>query len=73
MTISEMRTSDKAFLTPAEIAGVLGSDQHTIRMTARYTPSMVRFPFTFVGNRMKIPRAAFLRWFDGDELEVSES
>lgn len=62
MTLEEMKNSDKLFLTPAEVAPVLGSDPHTVRCTARQRPELLGFEFTFSGNRMKIPRIPFLRW-----------
>ena len=62
MTLEEIRQSDKMFLIPKDIAGVLKSDPHTIRCTARQRPDLLGFEFTFTGNRMKIPRIAFLRW-----------
>ena len=62
MTIEELKQSEKAFLTPAEIAPVLRSDPQTLRVTARQRPDMIGFDFTLAGNRMKIPRLAFLRW-----------
>ena len=54
--------TDKEFLTPAEIAPVLGVDPHSIRITARQRPNLIKFEFTFVGNRMKIPKTPFLRF-----------
>lgn len=65
MKLDEIRKSDKTVLTPEEIAEVLGSNAHTISLTARQYPDRVHYPFTFNGSRMKIPREAFLRWFDG--------
>lgn len=62
MTLEEMKASDKVFLTPADVAGVLRSDPQTVRVTARQRPELVGYEFSFVGNRMKIPRMAFLRW-----------
>ena len=62
MTLEEIRTSTKLFLTPAEVAPVLGSDPHTVRCTARQRPDLLGFEFTFSGNRMKIPRIPFLRF-----------
>lgn len=67
MTLSEIRESGKMFLTPRDIAGVLGSDPQTIRVTARMQPERIGFSFTFTGNRMKIPRLAFLRFMEGTE------
>ena len=62
MTLEEMKHSAKEFLSPADVAGVMKSDPHSIRVTARQRPELLGFPFTFSGNRMKIPRTAFLTW-----------
>lgn len=62
MTLSEIKQSTKPFLSVADVAGLMGSDPHTIRMTARQRPELLGFPFAFSGNRMKIPRIPFLRW-----------
>jgi len=62
MTLEEMKDSTKLFLTPTEVAPVLGADPHTIRCTARQRPDLLGFEFTFSGNRMKIPRIPFLRF-----------
>ena len=65
MTISEIRACAKLMLSVQDIAPVIGSDPQTIRLTALMHPERIGFPFTFSGNRMRIPREAFLRWFDG--------
>lgn len=62
MTLEEIKASTKLFLTPGDIAPVLGSDPHTVRCTARQRPELLGFEFTFSGNRMKIPRIPFLRF-----------
>jgi hypothetical protein len=62
MTLEEIKNSDKLFLTPADVAPVMGSDPHTVRCTARQRPELLGFDFTFSGNRMKIPRIPFLRF-----------
>ena len=62
MTLEEIQASDKLFLTPADVAPVLGTDPHTVRGTARQRPELLGFNFTFSGNRMKIPRIPFLRF-----------
>lgn len=62
MTLEEIKNSDKLFLTPADVAPVMGSDAHTVRCTARQRPELLGFEFTFSGNRMKIPRIPFLRF-----------
>ena len=62
MTLKEIQVSDKLFLTPADVATVLETDPHTVRCTAKQRPDLLGFPFTFNGNRMKIPRIPFLRF-----------
>lgn len=65
MTLTEIRETDKQMLTAADIAELLGSDPQTIRISARQNPELIKFPFTFVGNRMKIPRTGFINWWEG--------
>ena len=54
--------SDKVFLTPADVAPILGMDPHSIRLTARQRPELLKFEFIISGNRTKIPRIPFLRY-----------
>lgn len=70
MTLEEIRATDKPMLTAADIADLMGSDPQTIRLSAQQRPDLVRYPFTFVGNRMKIPRTGFLNWWEGGESSV---
>lgn len=53
---------EKEYLTPAQIAPVLGVDPHAIRIVARRKPELLKFEFEVVGNRTKIPRIPFLRY-----------
>ena len=68
-TLEDIRNTDKAFLTPDDISGVLGSNPQTIRVTARQRPDLIGYKFTFVGNRMKIPRIPFLRFLEAEKEE----
>ena len=65
MTMAEIRASTKEMLTPADISKVIGSDQQTIRETAKQHPERIGFPWCFIGTRMKIPREGFIRWMEG--------
>lgn len=65
MTLDEIRALDREFLTPAEIAPILGCDPQDIRVTARQRPGTLGFPIAVIGSRCKIPRMAFLKWLDG--------
>ena len=46
MTLEEIKNSDKLFLTPDDVAPVLGSNPHTVRCTARQRPDLLGFKFT---------------------------
>lgn len=58
MTIDEARHSSKVFLDAADVAPILESDPHAVRLSAR--AGTLGFPVTLIGNRVKIPRLAFL-------------
>ena len=60
MTLEELRASDKVFLTPADVAPVLGCDPHSIRVAAHQRPELLGFPVIVIGSRVKIPRIPFL-------------
>jgi hypothetical protein len=61
-SIQDIIALERDYLTPAEIAGVLGSDPQTIRVAARTEPKRLGFPVVVIGSRVKIPRTAFLRY-----------
>lgn len=69
MTLDEIRASDKTFLTPADVAGVLAADAQSIRLQAREFPEALGFPVICVGNRTKIPRKPFLRFLGEEETQ----
>ena len=61
-TVEDLRTTPKEFFTPGDVCGALGTNPQTIRVTARQRPDLIGYEFTFVGNRMKIPKVPFLRF-----------
>lgn len=63
--LAELRNSDKLFLVPTEIAPVLGCNPYSINLQAKEDPSKFGFPVSKIGTNVKIPREAFLKWFDG--------
>ena len=62
MTLDEIRASDKAVLTPAEIAPVLGVNPQSIRVA---DPVDLGFPVCRIGTRTLIPRKPFLAFVEG--------
>ena len=67
MTMTEILASDRDMLTPLDVAEVLGSNPQTVRETAKQHPERIKYPFTFVGSRMKIPRIGFIKWMEGGD------
>jgi len=65
MTIEEAMKSKAAFLSPADIAPILGSNPQTIRLQARL--GTIGFPVVQTGNRVKIPRLPFLKLLGYEE------
>ena len=65
MTIEEIKASDKNMLTPGDIAPILNCDPNVIRYQAKIDIKQLGFPATKLGSRIKIPRQAFIKWFEG--------
>ena len=61
-TMEELLASNKAYLTPCEVAGVLGTTDQQVRVCARQRPELLGFPTIIMGNRVKIPRIPFLEY-----------
>lgn len=62
MTLDEIRRSDKLFLTPRDVAPVLGVMPYSITIQARQCPEKLGFPVCVIKTRTKIPRIPFLRF-----------
>ena len=64
MTLAEIAAYDKEVLTPAQVAPLLGTDQQTLRLQARFRPDLLGFPVIILKSRVKIPRRPFLRFME---------
>lgn len=62
MTLADIEKIDKDFLIPADIAGVLGCDKYSINKQAQADASKLGFPVIVLGNRVKIPKQAFIKF-----------
>ena len=65
MTIAEMKKSTKTVLTPGDVCEVLSCGRYAINQQAHADPSKLGFPVIITGRRVKIPREAFIRYFEG--------
>lgn len=64
-TLDDIRALSCDVITPAQAAGVLQCDPAYIRVAARDAPWTLGFPVVRIGNRVKIPREAFIRYMEG--------
>ena len=65
MTLDDLKRLDREFLTPAQVADVLGCDPQGIRVWARQRPEGLGFPVCIVGSRTKIPKRPFIQFMEG--------
>lgn len=65
MTMEEIRTCPREFLTPGDIAPLLGVNPYAINVAAKTDPDRLGFPVCMIGRRVKIPRRRFLNFMDG--------
>ena len=68
--MQQIRASGKEMLSPADIAPVLGCNPYSINVMAKADPARLGFPVCVIGNRVKIPRRAFLRWAGYEEVKA---
>lgn len=66
MTLNDLKQIDRDWLLAREVAPILGTDPHSIRVWARLRPDDLGFPVIVVGSRIKIPRVPFLRFMGVD-------
>lgn len=68
MTIDDIKKMDKDILTPGDVAPVLQCDPNVIREQARQDIKKLGFPASKIGTRVKIPRKAFIAWYEGNNM-----
>lgn len=69
MTIEDIKKMSKEILTPGDIAPVLCCDPNVIRYQAAEDIKQLGFPASKIGTRVKIPRKAFINWYEGKALQ----
>lgn len=69
MTLQQIESDTREILIPADIAPILECDPHDIRVAAHQKPELLGFPVVLIGNRVKIPRLAFLKFMKGEQQE----
>ena len=67
MTWEEIKTSDKLILTAQDVAPVLNCDPQTLRLAVRKQKELIGFNWSMIGQTLRIPRMAFVRWMEGND------
>lgn len=62
MTLQDIIASDCVYLTPSDIAPILGCDPQSIRTQAHKDPQVLGYPVIIIGRRIRIPRIPFLHY-----------
>jgi excisionase family DNA binding protein len=65
LTVEDIRNSPGEMLTARQIAEILGSNPDTVRWQAKM--GTLPFPCIWIGNRVKFPKRAFLKWMEVEE------
>jgi len=68
--LASIAANGKEMLSPADVAPVLGCNPYSINVMAKADPARLGFPVCVIGNRVKIPRRAFLRWAGYEEVKT---
>lgn len=68
--LARIAASGKEMLSPTDVAPVLGCHPYAINVAATADPGRLGFPVCKIGNRVKIPRRAFLRWAGYEEVKA---
>lgn len=66
MTLAELEALPTEVLTCQQIAPILGANPATIHGQATERPELLGFPVIVAGRRVRIPKAAFLRFMRGE-------
>ena len=65
MTFDEILKCDKPFLTPSDVAEVLGCKPYSVNTQAKADITKLGFPASLIGTRVRIPRIGFINWITG--------
>lgn len=66
MTLSEVKATQRTYLTMNDIGTLIGIRPDTLLFQARQDPSRLGFPVCVAGDTVRIPKGAFLDWLLGN-------
>lgn len=69
MTLEDIEKLDKEVLIPSDIAPILGCAPYAINVATKGGKNPFPFPVIHMGNRVKIPKRAFIKAMKGEAKE----
>lgn len=66
MTLKDIENLKKETLSVVDVCTCLEGDPLAFRIQARTDPAVLGFPVIIIGNRIKIPKQAFLKFMRGE-------
>lgn len=72
-TLQELSQIEREFLTVAEASEYFGCNPQKLREQAHRDQGKLGFPVSIIGNRVKIPKGAFIQFCTSREVSVKES
>jgi hypothetical protein len=65
-TLAELEADTRDFVSPADVAQIIGIRPYAINLCARDNPEALGFPVVRVNSRVRIPRLAFIKFVKGE-------
>lgn len=65
VTLDDLKRVDRDWLLAREVAPILGTDPHSIRVWAHQRPESMGFPVCVIGSRVRIPKKPFIEFMEG--------
>jgi hypothetical protein len=69
-TFDDILAMNTPVITGTQAAQAMGMDTTRLLGYAREKPELIKFPFQLSGNRMKIPRVPFLKFWGCTDEEI---
>ena len=66
MTLHDIAQIDREFITVAEASAYFGCNPQKLREQAHRDREKLGFPVSIIGNRVKIPKDAFVKFCKGE-------
>lgn len=65
MNLTDIAALPKETLTCKQVAPILGYGEYQLHQQAINKPELLGFPVIVIGNRVKIPKGAFIAFMNG--------